>query len=366
MLQKTYSIYYAEVAHFEQMCQSLLSQIGKESTVIKISFFGAPQNNEEYLSQLQTLTLCTARYFSENPPLISYIAQEPFRSKLCAEVVCVTKSEIYSIRNCEDYVVIDDGSCRELITGGILSTDIYASQAIQSAEIFSRIEKILVLENFPLNSIIRQWNYIENITAVTNGYQNYQEFNDSRSQFYKKTNWDHGYPAATGIGTNLGGIMIEIIAFMGAEMVNLAIDNPLQVAAYKYSQGVLRGFSDPFFSQHTTPKFERARIVGQTVYISGTAAIRGERSVFDDDIVDQVFITMQNIDHLISSSIYPTNLTSSEFQIYRIYVKNRSQMKEVNDYMTANYPGLNSFLVCADICREELLIEVEGITSLNH
>ena len=37
-------------------------------------------------------------------------------------------------------------------------------------------------------------------------------FNNVRSNFYNQAVWTNGYPAATGIGTNLGGVLVDIDA----------------------------------------------------------------------------------------------------------------------------------------------------------
>ena len=54
----------------------------------------------------------------------------------------------------------------------------------------------------------------------------------------------------------------------------------------------------------TTPKFERAKAVYKNetlaIYISGTAAISGELSINDKDIEQQTYITIENIEELIS------------------------------------------------------------------
>lgn len=351
------------------MCKSLLSQIETEHNVIKILFFGPPQNNEEYICQLQTLNQCAKAHFPERTPLVSYVSQKPLKGMLNAEVITITQEENVKISFSNNYIVLENGICRELITGGILAPDINATPSIQSKAIFAQLEEILSRENFPINSIVRQWNYIENISLFDDEYQNYQAFNDSRSHFYAKADWSMGYPAATGIGTQSGGVMVELIAFVGEGLINRALDNPLQIAAHKYSQGVLKGTIDPCFKQRTTPKFERARIIGlpdkQTVYISGTAAIRGEMSLIADDLIEQARITMQNIDYLISSKNYPVDGASREYKILRIYVKNPSQMEEVRTFMKANYPDIKKIYICADICREELLLEIEGIAEIN-
>jgi len=369
MLQKNYTIYTIQESPFELMCQSLLSQIDTISQVIKIVFFGPAQNNEEYLSQLQTLRRCIKMHFPKRPPLVSYVSQKPLKGMLNAEVVSVDPTEKVSCYYGENYIVIDHGICRELITEGILPQDISASHSSQSKAVFSQVEEIMIRENFPINSIVRQWNYIENISLFDDDHQNYQAFNDSRSNFYSQTDWSHGYPAATGIGTQAGGVMVELIALTGEQVINKALDNPLQIAAHKYSQEVLLGAIDPCTQQRTTPKFERARIVGlpesQIIYISGTAAIRGETSVIENDITEQTRITMENIDHLIASAHSYNQGTSFEYELLRIYVKKPSQMEDVRTYMKAYYPDIKKIYICADICRDELLVEVEGIAVLS-
>jgi len=214
--------------------------------VIKIVFFGLVKNNSEYLNKLNSLKSCVGEFFPENPPVITFIAQEPYKCNLMAEVVCISSSQKFKTTFGENYIILDNGICRELITGGLLPSDISSSYAKQADAVFAHIEKILIREDFPLNSIVRQWNYIENISSFEGRDQNYQEFNDSRSKFYAKTPWWHGYPAATGIGTHSGGIMVEFIALTGddKDVINELVDNSLQVAAYKYSQRVLHGASD--------------------------------------------------------------------------------------------------------------------------
>ena len=58
----------------------------------------------------------------------------------------------------------------------------------QSVEAFRLLGDVLRREGFPLNSIIRQWNYIERITAFDGPDQHYQAFNNARSDFIVKRN----------------------------------------------------------------------------------------------------------------------------------------------------------------------------------
>ena len=91
--------------------------------------------------------------------------------------------------------------------------------------------------------------------------QNYQEFNDLRSLYYKKSNFINGYPSATGIGTANGGCMIEVIALKEKQTKNVKpVNNSLQVDAHSYSSDVLGGDSAKEMSELSTPKFERGKV----------------------------------------------------------------------------------------------------------
>lgn len=56
--------------------------------------------------------------------------------------------------------------------------------------------------------IIRQWSYLERITDIMHGSQCYQDFNNARTLFYISSAWESDYPAATGIDTRYGGMLI--------------------------------------------------------------------------------------------------------------------------------------------------------------
>jgi len=72
----------------------------------------------------------------------------------------------------------------------------------------------------------------------------------------------------------------------------------LQVAAHAYSEQVL----EVARQKKTTPKFERAKSMTfqdrKLIYISGTAAIRGEESLTGVGLERQLRITMENIAEL--------------------------------------------------------------------
>lgn len=358
MLAKNKYLYIAtERGTIENMAQDILRNISREKTILKIVFFAGAKGDEEYLNNRDVLIESVKREFPTATPLVSYVAQQTATEMLTAEVITLEQEAAIS-RN-SSYIILENNGTRELMTSGIVPEEINASTFTQATDIFHKITRILAESRFTANDIYRQWNYIQGITVENNGSQNYQEFNDARSIFYSAAEWDNGYPAATGIGSCAGGVMVDLYAVQGGK-TNYPIDNPLQIAAHNYSQKVLAQNNKAALPEKTTPKFERARITGTTIHISGTAAIRGEVSSESNDIISQTEATMQIMDHLVSPQNIPVNCNNTVYDFLRVYVKHKSDIPCVQQYMEQHYPTPLKHYLVSDICRPELLIEIEG------
>lgn len=340
----------------------LLTMIAEHSpSPLRITIFGEATTNGEYTEQRQKIE--SAIHSTFNPrPMLAYIAQAPLYSTLAAEVMTLKEQKAQDVVYHERYIIIND---TEIISGGIYSQT-QKSIDQQAEDIFAQVGEILARQDVKTDDIVRQWNYIERITNLGDNGQHYQLFNDARSKFYNSCQWDNGYPAATGIGAQVGGVVVVFDAIRNSKEHSTAIDNPLQISAHAYSQQVLINNVD---THKTTPKFERARhIDGQQpmIHISGTAAIRGEESC-QQEIVGQTALTMENIDYLISSKNQLANgvkcPTDMEYATMRIYIKHRNNLHDVKAWMADNYPQVDALYLWADICREELLIEIEGIAA---
>lgn len=345
----------------KDMCLSVLSQI-TDSNILKISFFCKAQNNEEYLQNITTLKNVVQNYYTTDAPLISYIAQESYTQRLIAEVTLLT-DKAATVERHRNFTLLKNGECKELITGSIIPDDMSLSTYEQASSIFKGIEKMLHSNGLEPSDIYRQWNYIQGITILNDGSQNYQEFNDARSIFYNKSQWNNGYPAATGIGADAGGVVVEINAIKSYEK-SLPIDNPLQIAAHNYSQNVLDGKAIDILKEKSTPKFERARLLGNTIFISGTAAIKGEQSIGSHSAVEQTTETMEIMDRLVSKENIPTENNGSHYDLLRIYVKRKEDIEAVKTFMDTHYPAVAKHYLIADVCRPELLVEIEGIAHI--
>ncbi len=340
--------------------KDILRQVAEcELTPIRVVFFSAIDTNEEYTTQLKRISHLTNEIFGERKPMIALVAQAPLDGNLVAEATFVEGEA--GVCYHEEYITIDN---EMIFTCGIISS-LEESIGNQAEAVFSHIDTILKQEGYAISDIVRQWNFIEQITHISPQGQHYQQFNDARSRFYEGAEWHNGYPAATGIGTKRGGVMVMLVALRNSTKQSRPIDNPLQQSAHAYSQRVLIEGSSP--NRKTTPKFERARWVGekeQMIYISGTAAIRGEESLLSD-LLKQTAITMENIDQLISHNSQlqhniPT-IANYGYEVLRVYLKQTTDWQEVKHWLEKNYNCEQTIYLEADICREELLIEIESI-----
>ena len=360
MTNKYYKIYRSQAEGFNAALDELLTAVRSDfEQPVRIIFFGSPAGNEAYINERNTIESKSATLF-KHKPMLAYIAQAPLCSTLAAEVTAVDNMEVQEIVYHDDYISINN---REIISGGIYS-DTALTIDQQAEKIFARVSEILNNESVEVCDIVRQWNYIERITHMDEGGQHYQLFNDARSHFYNSCKWETGYPAATGIGTQAGGVIVTFDAIRNSNEYTTPIDNPLQISAHAYSQQVLINSTD---KHKTTPKFERARYIGGAkpmIHISGTAAIRGEESC-EEGIVGQTALTMENIDHLTSiENQYASgvaNPSKMEYTTLRVYIKHRHNLHDAKQWMTDNYPATPALYLWADICREELLIEIEGV-----
>ncbi len=370
-----YKVVSAQGSSFGEACASVVSRIAAlEGLPVRTVFFGSPSDREEYVRHVGEIERSLTDRFGDSRPVFSYVPQPPMGGGVAAECHLLAEGEAavrYENVAGERYIAVECGEFREVVAGG-LRGDIHAPLGEQCDSLFAKASAILSAEGMRTGDIVRQWNYIEDITGFVGEYQNYQVFNDARTRFYSGGEWPCGYPAATGIGAGPCGVVVDFNAMRGGDVQTVPLDNGLQVPAHDYSQNVLLGAEDSHFRTRTTPKFERGKAVlsrGSLMsYISGTASIRGEKSVGAGDVIAQTATTMENIDYLVS----PENLSrygaavsvgAPRYELLRVYVKHAGDMPAVRDYMCGRYPGASLVFLNTDVCRSELLVEIEGVAS---
>lgn len=352
-----YSIYRAADDEFPLMAENLMRQVAVGGHVLRLVIFGRPENNDQYVERRSFFRSLAEKHFGDCMPVLSYVAQPSLGDGLVMEVHYCEESEKDEVKYKSfagfPYVVVENDEGRFVYAGGLYS-DLSYDIDNQSSEIFAAAGGILQEEGLEAGDIVRQWNYIERITDWDGPRQHYQMFNNARSAFYACSDWVNGYPAATGIGTDFGGVLIDFdaVRFCDPSCSVTPIDNRLQIAAHAYSENVLKEAG----AVKATPKFERAKSLdscdGRMLYISGTAAIRGEDSLTDVGVERQYEITMENIRELVSDA---------DLEILRVYLKHVEDYDVIRTRMERECQGSLVSFMRSDVCRSELLIEIEGI-----
>ncbi len=346
--------------------------------IFKLSFFIDARFLQDFSLIKEIIRKAIEAKFTSIPSH-SVIAQAPYKNNVAVEVFAVKGGEAI-VENIEvlgrSVSVLKIGQAREYCVSGINSNMSGASAEKNAQRAFEEVSDILNRLNLSFIDIFRQWNYIEDLLGEdeqgNDGVQNYQAFNEIRSQFYSESDWLTGYPSATGIGASDGGVTIDFIAAKGESLKTYPLRNPEQSDAHKYTDRILAGKSK---REKSTPKFERGRLVlregAMDLYVSGTASIKGEDTYGKSNIKSQTLATLENIDNLISlnnaksalgkdEAIYSDSVGLNNLSYARIYVKEEElipSVKQLCDYYFCNVPKI--YLI-ADICRDDLLVEIES------
>ncbi len=212
-------------------------------------------------------------------------------------------------------------------------------------------------------TVIRYWNFVPDITRLTgSGETIYELFNAGRYQafqdYYASRLETMAIPAASAVGTSEPLLRIE---FLAVAKPLAMIENKDQVPAYRYSERY--GKRPPFFSRGVI--FDN---LGQRLLLSsGTASITGEDSRHPGDVYEQLGQSIHNL-RILGSQFnlkrYDIHygFALEDVRILRVYYRQETDLAFLQRFVPKFFPPstIISFQQ-ADICREELLVELEAI-----
>ncbi len=227
---------------------------------------------------------------------------------------------------------------------GLLPKDASQSRSDQAAEIFEQIDRVLLANGMDFNHVLRTWFYNDDILDW------YGDFNKVRDSFFqKKQVYERLVPASTGVGgRNAAGtaIVSGMLAVKAkSEGVKASVvQSPLQFPAVKYGSSFSRAV------ELDLPDHQR-------LYISGTASINPDGTTAHiGDPEAQVTLTMKVVHAILESR------SMSWIDVTRAlaYFKRAEDTPAFKKCCTLNnIPPLPVVMVENDICRDELLFEIE-------
>ena len=206
------------------------------------------------------------------------------------------------------------------------------------------------LAGSPERHLLRVWNYLDAINAGEGDAERYRRFCSARAHSMA----EHGlerFPAATAIGHRAAPGRLQVYA-LSAAADGRALENPRQVSAWEY----------PRQYGPTAPSFARAMLLPQGgLAISGTAAVIGHASHHVEDVTAQVDEAVANLRALLERAALPAFDALSPL---KVYVRHPEDAEAVGTalarHLDASVPRI---LLQGDICRTELLVEIDGWSS---
>jgi len=207
--------------------------------------------------------------------------------------------------------------------------------------------------------LARVWNYFSDINREYDGLERYRAFCVGRYEAFSGLGYHtRQLAAASAIGTHASGLLLY---FISAREPGTPIENPRQVSAFRY----------PLRYSPRHPLFSRAMIkhwdCATHLYVSGTASVVGHRTYHSEDTLEQLRETARNIEAVVSRAkeAHPFILEAArQLSHVKIYVRRPEDLFRIQSEFDRLFsPALPRVFLHADICRPDLLLEIDAFYS---
>lgn len=232
--------------------------------------------------------------------------------------------------------------------------------ALETAATEAYRQLFTVLREHDGPRLLRIWNYVPHINADQAGLERYRRFNVGRQQAFVQAGEDafEQSPAACAVGRGDGPLSV---CFLAAHTPMRRLENPRQVSAYRYSPHY--GPASPSFSRATLADAGAGTLA---LLVSGTASIVGQDSRHPGDVARQAVETVANLQAVLEAA---HACGSARFELramdLTVYVRDPFDWPAIQAQLARmlgpDAPALaQAIVVQADICRRELLVEIEA------
>lgn len=360
----------------EQACDALnaieavMQAEGTQGSVVAQAVF--MQNLEEAPACRQIME----EFYRDNLPATTYVPQPPCDGKLLtiealavgqgrgeATVERINPQTVATRHNNITWVHLADICPRTRATG------VYD----RSLSAFHLMNEELISRGYRFDQIVRTWLYLGDIVGPEGQLHRYMELNRARTDVFRSIrfgadrvspNWNKPvYPASTGIGTEGRDVTMSALALVSQrdDVMLVPLENPQQTSAFDYAHQY----------GPESPKFSRAMVIAAgdfaTTFISGTASITASETRHLDDVEAQTRQTLDNIAALVAEENFRDHglaglgVRLSDLALARVYVKRKEDYAKTRAVCEGRLGQLPTIYVIGDVCRPELLVEIEGI-----
>jgi chorismate lyase/3-hydroxybenzoate synthase len=228
----------------------------------------------------------------------------------------------------------------DVVVGALTCDDADPHRA--GACVYGRLIDAARAEDCP--HVLRVWNHVRDINRIEDDLERYRAFCAGRHEAFAR----RGYamradlPAASAVGTRTGGVATYFVA---SRTPAVSVENPRQVSAYDY----------PARYGPRSPSFSRAARCDGLVFVSGTASVVGHETKHPGDVARQLEETLVNLDAIVAAA------GAQELLIAKVYVRHAADYPLIAARIGEAMPRTQTMFLHAEICREDLLVEIEAI-----
>lgn len=209
----------------------------------------------------------------------------------------------------------------------------------EGVSMFAHARDALQAHGLRWQNVARTWIYLARLLDW------YGEFNRIRREHFQSVGLGPTFPASTGIQGRSGDgeeCQMDVLAVENVP-VRFITKTPRQNAAYNYGSA-----------------FSRGAVVRRTIHVSGTASIDADgRTIYIDDPVAQAKETIRNVESLLRAegaqleNIVSSTLFCRDPEILKICLQTLEPLP---------FPFVP---VVANVCRPDLLVELEAVACLS-
>jgi len=166
------------------------------------------------------------------------------------------------------------------------------------------------------------------------------------------------FPAASAVGMIRDGVTVYFIA---AREPGVQVENPRQVAAYDYPP--LHGPRSPSFSRATVARWNG----GAMIFLAGTASVVGHETRHEGDVEAQCDETLRNIESIVgeAAALIGCSASLDSLTIAKAYIRRARDYEKIAPRVCAALPRTQILFMESDICRRNLLLEIEGVATVS-
>lgn len=217
--------------------------------------------------------------------------------------------------------------------------------------------------------VLRLWNFVPGILDPLGGLPHrYMVFNRGRYQACARWcdghgNFERRLATASAVGHDGESLVVHALA---GPVAGVPVENPRQVPAYRYSRRY--GPLPPCFARATLLTDGERR--GARLLIGGTASVRGEDTVGEGCLEGQLAETLANLRAVVESAAHARApgadrsalVALREVRVYYVSERHRATLAQ---RAPVDFPAARLCeLVRADLCRPELLVEIEALAEI--